>query len=168
MKSLNTKKITYLALMVSIGIVLQIAEGMFDAFIVPGGKLGIANIVTVSAMFYLGSLEGVLVALIRSILGCILYGGISAMPYSVGGAVVSAIAMCTAKKLFYPRLSIVGLSVIGAFFHNLTQIAVASLIFDSLSLFTYLPVLTILGCIGGVITGYGAKIFCQKTGLINR
>ena len=168
MKSLNAKKITVLSLMISVGIVLQIAEGMLSAFIIPGGKLGVANIVTVGTLFYLGGGGGILVALLRSTLGSLLYGGVSAIPYSVGGAVVSALSMWGCKKLFYPKLSVVGISVVGAFFHNLTQIVVASVIFGSLSLFSYLPVLTVLGTVGGVITGYGAKIFCSKTGLIKK
>ncbi len=168
MKKISAKKITVLSLMISVGIVLQIAEGMLSAFIIPGGKLGFANIATVWTLFYLGGGGSILVALLRSTLGCFLYGGVSAIPYSVGGAVISALFMWLFKKLFYPKLSEVGISVVGAFFHNLTQIIVASVIFGSLSLFSYLPVLTILGCIGGVISGYGAKIFCHKTGLIKR
>ena len=162
----TSKKIVITAFLVSLGTVLQIVEGMFNVFIVPGGKLGVANIVSLTDLFISGGENAVLVSVLRAFLGSMLYGGVSTLPYSAGGAVVSSLAMWGAKKLFYPRLSVVGISVVGAFFHNLTQIVVASVIFGSIHLFYYLPVLTIVGTIGGVLTGYVAQLFCKKTGLI--
>ncbi len=161
----ESKKIVITALMVSVGIVLQIVESMFDIFAVPGGKLGLSNVATLVDIFILGGGNGVLVAFLRSFLGCILYGGVPAMPYSVCGAVFSALCMWGLKSAFYPKLSHVGISVLGAFVHNTAQIAVAVAIFKSTSLLSYLPVLVIIGTIGGAATGYGAKIFCQKAGI---
>ena len=164
-KMTNGSKIIITALMVSVGIVLQIVESMFDVFAVPGGKLGLSNMATLIDIFILGGGNGVLVAFLRSLLGCILYGGVPAMPYSISGAVLSALCMWGLKSAFYPKLSQIGISVMGAFVHNTAQILVAVIIFKSTSLLSYLPVLVIIGTLGGVATGYGAKIFCQKAGL---
>ena len=161
-----SKKVVITGFLIAVGIVLQIAEGMFNAFVIPGGKVGIANIVSLIDLFVMGSGNALLVAVLRAFLGSIIYGGVSTIPYSVGGAVVSVIAIIFAKKMFYPKLSLIGISVVGAFFHNLTQILVATAIFKSFSLFYYLPVLTIVGTIGGILTGYVAMLFCKKAGLI--
>lgn len=167
-KMTTAKKLVITALMISLGTTLQVIESMFNVFAVPGGKIGLANIVTVIDIFLLGGMNGTVVAILRGFLGAVLYGGISAMPYSVCGAMFSALVMWGGKKAFYPKLGVVGISVIGAFFHNLAQVTVASLIFKSPYLFMYLPVLTIVGTIGGILTGLGAQLFCKKTGLIQK
>ena len=161
-----SKKLVITAFLVALGIVLQIVEGMFNVFSVPGGKLGIANIVSLVDLFLFSGGNAVTVAFIRAVLGSFLYGGINTLPYSLCGAIFATYAMWGAKVAFYPKLSIVGISVVGAFFHNLAQIVVATVVFGSANLFYYLPVLTIVGTIGGVVTGYVAQLFCKKTGLI--
>lgn len=160
----GVKKTVITALLVCIGIVLQIAESMFDIFVVPGGKIGLANIATLLGIFIFGGANGTVIAFLRALLGCILYGGVPAIPYSISGAVLSALCMWGLKEAFYPRLSCVGISVLGAFVHNAAQIAVAVVIFQSAKLFTYLPVLVIIGTLGGILTGVGAKVFLRKTG----
>ena len=164
-KMTGIKKTVITALLVCIGIVLQIAESMFDVFIVPGGKIGLANIATLIGIFIFGGANGTVIAFLRALLGCILYGGVPSMPYSISGAVLSALCMWGAKEVFYPKLSCVGISVIGAFVHNVAQIAVATVVFESAKLFTYLPVLVIIGTFGGILTGVGTKAFLRKTGL---
>ncbi len=160
-----SRRIVVIALLTCIGIVLQIVEGMFDIFLVPGGKIGLANISALICLFILDGKSSVLVAFLRSFLGCLLYGGVPAMPYSMGGAILSAVAMWGLKAAFYPKLSQIGISMLGAFVHNAMQIIVAVIIFKSVKLFSYLPVLVLIGTIGGIVTGVGAKIFCKKIGI---
>ncbi len=164
-KMTEAKKTVITALLVCVGIVLQIAEGMFDIFVVPGGKIGLANVATLLGIFIFGGARGTVIAFLRALLGCILYGGVPAMPYSISGAVLSALCMWGLKKAFYPRLSCIGISALGAFVHNGAQIVVAAVIFQSAKLFTYLPVLVIIGTLGGILTGIGTKVFLRKTGL---
>ena len=161
-----SKKVVITGFLVAVGTVLQIVEGMFNVFAIPGGKIGIASIVSLIDLFIMGGGNAFLVAVLRAISGSILYGGIGTLPYSLGGAVVSVVAMIASKRVFYPKLSLIGISIIGAFFHNLMQILVATVIFKSLDLFYYFPVLTIVGTIGGMLTGYAAMLFCKKIGLI--
>lgn len=164
-KMTKTQKILIIALSAAVGIVLQIVESMFDVFSVPGGKLGLANIATLVDLFLLGGKSATAVAILRSFLGCMLYGGVPAMPYSVSGAVLSALCMWVVKNRFYPKVGPVGISVLGAVTHNAAQIAVAAGVFWNLHLFSYLPVLVIMGTVGGVVTGFGAKAFLNKVGI---
>ena len=164
-KMTGSKKLIIMALCIAIGIVLQIVESMLDIFAVPGGKIGLANIATLIDMFILGGANAAAVSILRSFLGCLLYGGVPAMPYSVSGAVLSALCMWLLKAALYPKMSTVGISVVGAFVHNAAQIAVAAVIFQNGYLFTYLPVLALVGIAGGLATGFGAKVFLNKVGI---
>lgn len=164
-KMTRTRKIAIAALLVSIGTVLQIVENMFDFFTVPGGKIGLSNIATLLCLFIFGGKESVLVAFLRAVLGSMLYGGAAALPYSLCGAVLSALCMWGLKAAFFPRLGQIGISVLGAAVHNAAQVAVAAVIMGSLKIFSYLGVLLICGTLGGIVTGAGALAFCKKAGI---
>ena len=150
-----------MGMMLAFGIVLQIADG-FISFGVPGGKLGLANVITVINVFLFGGINAAVVSSLRAFLGCILSGAVSAVPYSVSGAAASAAAMALMKRCFYPKVSI---SVTGACVHNLAQIAVACVIFENTAIISYGTVLILIGIVSGIITGIVAKQLNEKLGL---
>ena len=161
-KKLSTAKIGVMAIFVSVGIVLQYFESRILISPVPGGKLGLCNIVSLLNIFMLGGKNALLVSAIRALLGTLIAGGVSALPYSLSGAVISTVGMICVKKFFYPHVSMVGMSVIGASLHNLSQICVASLTFSSGYIFSYLPLLLVVAVISGTLTGYSAQIFGNR------
>ncbi len=150
----QTKKLVLTAIFVAAGIVLQVAEQMLPLMqTIPGGKLGLANVVSAVGILLFGGGYGISIAVIRSLLGCLLFGGISALPYSLCGAVLSSCVMsiliCNQQKL----LSMIGIGIIGASVHNIAQILVASLILSNGYLWTYLPVLLLLSLFSGSVVG---------------
>lgn len=157
----ETRKLGIMAMFVAIGLVLQYIESRFAAANVPGGKLGLANMVSIINIFMLGGGNALIIASIRAVLGCVLTGGISALPYSFFGAFFSTAAMWGAKKWFYPKISIIGISVIGASVHNISQLFTASVIFSSWYVFSYLPGLLIFAVVCGIVTGYAAEMFSK-------
>ncbi|MBR5614463.1 MAG: Gx transporter family protein [Clostridia bacterium] len=158
----KTRKIGIMAIFVAIGMVLQYAESRLIVTSVPGGKLGLANVVTIINIFMFGNKSAILISVIRATLGCLISGGITALPYSLSGAFFSTLFMCLAKKLIYPRISTIGISVIGAAIHNISQIFVAALVFSSWYIFSYLPALLVVAVISGVLTGYTADVFSKR------
>jgi heptaprenyl diphosphate synthase len=59
-----------------------------------------------------------------------------------------------AFMIFYPKfLSIVGISIIGGVIHNLGQLLVAALIAKSWYIMLYLPILTVMGILAGILVG---------------
>lgn len=157
-----SRKIIIMAMFVSIGIVLQYAESRILITPVPGGKLGLSNIVTITNIFMFGGKNAVLISVIRAFLGTLLSTGVSALPYSVLGALFSTLSMCLVKRYMFPKVSVIGMSVIGAAVHNVTQIIVSSTVFASVYIFSYLPMLLIVAVLSGVTTGYFAQILVKR------
>lgn len=168
MKNLTykTKDYVVMAFMVSLGIVLQIADNMLNFIVIPGGKLGLSNIVTQKNIFVFGGVNALFISMLRAILGSLLYGGVSTLPYSFFGALFSVLSMWIVKKIFYPKVSEIGISVIGAFFHNLAQVLVAVVTFESFSLISYLAPLTIISVFAGIFTGLQVKLLNDKFKII--
>ena len=158
----KTKKISIMAIFVAIGLVFQYIESRFTPVNIPGGKLGLANMVSIINIFMFGGINATFIAVLRATLGCLLFGGISAVPYSVSGAFFAVLSMWVAKKWLYPKISMVGISIIGAALHNISQIFVAVLMFSSWYVLSYLPGLLVIAVICGAATGYAAEIFANR------
>lgn len=156
--SAGIRKLTTIAMLVSLGIVLQIVESIVPIPVnLPGGKLGLANIATVIVLFIFDWRSALLVAVLRSFLGSMLYGGVSAMIYSVSGSVISMAVMSLFMRFGKQHLSLVGISVMGSVFHNTAQVTVAALILNNLWIYSYLPALAIVACVTGMFTGLAAN-----------
>ncbi len=159
---ISSRSIGIMALFVAIGIVLQYIENRILITPLPGGKLGLANIISIINIFMFGGGNALLISLIRSFLGTLLSGGIMTVFYSITGVFFSTIAMWCVKKVFYPRVSIIGISIIGAATHNITQLLVAAVFYSSFYVMSYLPTLLILALISGFITGSATSVFAKR------
>ncbi|GBG97158.1 Gx transporter family protein [Lactococcus termiticola] len=159
----------YLSVLTAIAVLLGIFENMIPAFFAfaPGAKIGLPNLIIIIAMFTLNWRQVWTIQILR--LGfTALFTGFSVFLYSFAGAVLSLLAMYVVKQ-FGPRLiSMIGISVVGGFFHNLGQLLVASLIAQSPQVLYYLPVLTIFGLLAGLAIGVGANQMILRVENINR
>ena len=158
----EVKELSIFAMFIALGLVLQYVEGFFTAIPVPGGKIGLANIVSIVNLFMFGGVNALLITAIRAFLGALLIGGITAVPYSVSGAIVSVVLMWIVKKYFYPKVSMIGISIAGATGHNIAQLCIASIVFSSGYIFSYLAPMLVVGLLGGIVTGYAAKHFAGR------
>ena len=130
---IKAKKLTVVALSVSLAMIFSFVESQIPPLaMVPGVKIGLANIVTVFLIYSLGVPEALLVSLIRVLLSSLLFGNMTSFIYSITGAVVSLIAMIIAKNL--TPFGKVGVSVIGALMHNAGQVAAACLVMGTAGL----------------------------------
>ena len=152
-------RITFIAILVAQALVLYIIEGMLPLpFISPGAKLGLTNLITVIALYTLGSKRDVfLVIILRLILSTVVSGNLSSFMYSGAGAILSFLAMIWVKELGKDKLSIIGVSATGAVFHNIGQLIVASAIVKNIAVMLYLPLLSIAGIGTGVFIGITAN-----------
>ena len=147
------KKIIRISALVAFSIVLNILESLIPIFDIPGIKLGLANIVILTALYIYGFKEALFISLIRIIFVSILRTGLFSLYFSFFGALFSLLSMYILKKT---KLSIIGVSVIGSIFHELGQILVAYVILNANILY-YLPYLILISIITGIIIGYISK-----------
>ena len=121
------------------------------SFGIPGIKLGLANIVTVTALYYAGTKEAFVLAILRNILTGFLFGNLFAIFYSIAGSCFSILIMHLLKKR--GSFSVIGVSIAGGVFHNIGQLLVAMLVVESLSISYYMPVLLTAGIFTGAVIG---------------
>ena len=157
----STKKITTLALTVSIAFVLSFIESRIPAFVaIPGVKVGLANIAVIFALYTLGWKEAILVSVIRVILVSSLFGSPVSFIYSISGAILSLTVMIILKGLTH--LSEITVSVCGAVMHNVGQISAASFMLETNVIVYYLPFLILSGTVAGVAIGVASGLLIKK------
>ncbi|MFW6264861.1 MAG: Gx transporter family protein [Bacillota bacterium] len=152
----NTRRIVLIALLVSLGLIMHFIEIMIPmSAIVPGAKLGLANIVSLVGLVLLGFQGGLLILLLRVILASLLIGTFMTISFylSLSGGLLAYIIMASAYYTFKARFSLIGYSVIGATFHNIGQIIVAYFIIENPGIFYYLPYLILLAIPTGIGIG---------------
>ena len=118
---------------------------------IPGVKLGIANVVTVVALYKFGWKEAASVSVIRIIIAGLLFNGIFGMLYSLSGALLSLIGMAALKKT--GLFSVIGVSMAAGVLHNLGQLLTAAALIEDLRMFFYFPVLLFSGIAAGILVG---------------
>ena len=118
---------------------------------IPGAKLGLANIITVYAVYQYRAREVFLIVIVRILLGSFFSGNMIALLYSLAGGLLCLTGMIFFKKVI-PQKYIWLCSVFGAVFHNLGQTSVACLI-AGWGMVVYFPFLVFAGCLSGIFTG---------------
>ncbi|HSQ90419.1 Gx transporter family protein [Romboutsia sp.] len=155
----KTSKMIYISLLVSMALILSLIERMIPVpFIIPGAKLGLANLVIIIAVYTLDNYkESFTVLLLRLFLSAMLGGSISTLLYSATGGILSFIVTILVKELGGKHVSIIGVSASAAIFHNIGQLLAASLILNNFGMFLYLPLLSIAGIGTGIFVGLSAN-----------
>lgn len=158
----NTKKLATLSIAVSLAMVLSYVDKIITSLapLPPGIKLGLANIAVVFAIYKLGVKEGAIISVVRVILASFLFGTVVSFWYAIAGATVSLILMIILKKL--TPLSCVTVSTVGGISHNVAQICVASILFDTNLLVYYLPFLLVAGVVAGIVIGTASAILVKR------
>ncbi len=155
----KNKTIIYIALLVAQGVILGLLENMipFPFAIAPGAKLGLANLITIVAIFTLPIRDSFILVVLRLFLTTLLGGTVSTLMYSAAGAFLSYLGMILLKQLGPKRISTIGISAFGGFLHNVGQLFVASWIAQSWTVMLYLPVLSWIGILAGIAIGIAAN-----------
>ncbi len=157
----NIKKLTVLALAVSLAMLLSFIESLIPPLMaVPGVKIGLSNIVTVFLLYTFGAKEAGAVTLVRVLLSALLFGSFVSLIYSMSGAALSFAVMFLIKKT--GKFSAVGVSVGGGVCHNIGQIIAAALVMRTAAIVSYLPVLLISGVVAGVFVGIAAGLVTKR------
>ena len=155
---METGKLTKLSLLTAVALILYIVELRIPNLIpVSGVKAGLANIVTVYAIYRFKPVEAAMVLFSRIVLGSLFAGNVSALIYSISGAVQCFLVMLLIKKLV-PEEKMWVASAFGGIFHNIGQLAAAVFVMRTTTVLFYLPQMILFGCLAGVFTGVCAQI----------
>lgn len=163
------QKYVFIALLVAQGVIIGLLERMipFPFAFAPGAKLGLANLITIVALFTMPFRDSFLLLWMRLILTTLLGGTLSTFLYSAGGAVLSYLGMLLIKQLGPKRVSIIGISSAGGVLHNVGQLLVASLIAQSWTVMLYLPILSFIGILAGIAIGISANYLFEHVRTLN-
>lgn len=152
METVMNKKIALYGMLVALAFVLNYIENILSfASLTYGIKLGLANVVVLSALYMLGYKEAFGISIVRIILAGITFGNIFSMWYSLAGGMLSYIFMAFGKKSNV--FSIKGVSILGGVTHNVGQIIVAIIVLGTNTIAWSLPLLFITGTVAGLING---------------
>lgn len=149
------------AMLVAAAMVLSYVESLLPFFVpIPGVKLGLANTVTLFALYVLGWRDAAFVSVLRVSLSALLFGNAVAFIYSASGALLSFICMLLVYRI--GRFSPVGVSVTGGVAHNVGQVISAALVMETAGVLGYIAPLLISGTVAGVVIGIVAGILVVK------
>ncbi len=152
----KTKKLALMAVLTAIALTIFMLEAQLPAPVpIPGVKLGLANIVTLTAMLILGRREAGAILAARIVMGAVFAGNPSAMLYSAAGGVLAYAAMCLLVGVV-PEKRLWAVSAVSAVAHNMGQLLACVLVVKTPGVFIYAPALIVSGVITGVFTGFGA------------
>jgi heptaprenyl diphosphate synthase len=150
----KTKHLTLCAILIALALALSYTERFIPLQMLiplPGVKLGLANIVTLIALYLMGAKSAFAVLIPRCIFGAVFGGGITGLLFSLAGGILAMLTMILAKKI--SLFSIYGISILGAAAHNVGQILAAMVLMNSRYIGAYLSYLLLVALFTGVATG---------------
>lgn len=155
----TTKRMTVCGLLISSAFVLSYVEQLIPVNIsIYGFKIGLANIIIIFAIYKFHFIDSFIVLIAKIFISGFLFGGPVYLMYSFFGGILSYLSMLAVKRL----LNIITVSVIGAVCFNIGQIICACIVFSSLAIASYLPVLLIVSVITGILTGILSDIAIKR------
>ena len=159
---MKLKKLTQLALLTAVALIIFVVEAQIPMPVpIAGVKLGLANIITVFAVFAIGSREAAAVLFCRIFLGAVFAGNFSTIFYSAAGGALAILVTIGLKRILKKdQLWVAG--CLGAIAHSVGQMAAAILISGTPSLAVYLPVMVGCSIVTGLFTGLCAQLLINR------
>lgn len=164
MKQKSNSLMIYIAALAAQAVIIGIIENFIPSpfFFAPGAKLGMANLITIIAIFTLPIKYSFQVLIIRLLLTALMGGTLSTFIYSAAGGILSYIVMLLIKEMGPKLVSIIGISVMGGVMHNIGQLLVAAWMAQSWGVLNYLPILSFSGILAGFAVGMIGNYLLQS------
>lgn len=164
----DIRNVTNIALLTAMALAISLLEHMIPLPVpIPGAKLGFSNMIILITLYMYGFKSALIVGVLKSFLLMLITGSVSAFFYSIAGAILSAIAMAISLKYLSKIASFIGISEIGAFFHNLGQIIVAMVFMGNVKMIIYFPALVIMGVFTSFFVGLSVNYVTSHMKKIN-
>ena len=158
----KVRKLTELAVLTAVSLIIFVIELQIpNPFPIPGIKLGLANIITVYAVYHYKAHEVAAMVAVRLLLGAVFSGNFMALIYSAAGAYLCLIGMLVLRR-WIDEKHLWMASVFGALLHNTGQMAAALIMLRTPQLLLYYPFLLLSGCLSGAFTGLCAQLITSR------
>ena len=149
----KTRHIALSGLLFALAMALSFIEGtLVIPGLLPGMKLGLANIVVMYALFFMGPRQALVLDILKALF-VFLVSGFTAGFLSLCGGLLSLAVMWVLYYLLPVRPTWFILSVCGALAHNVGQLLGAGVIISSSLSLYYAPVMLVLGLVMGAAVG---------------
>lgn len=165
----NVASLTRVAVLVAAGLVLFLFESAIPRPL-PWLKPGLSNLVVLVALYAFGFRMALVVMLLRVVVGALILGTLfnPVFLFSLAGGIVATSLMAFLYHHFGRIFSIIGVSVSGAFAHNLVQILIAAfLLVGRAQLLYLLPIMLLSSLFSGMIVGLVAHFVLLRMNTLN-
>lgn len=159
---MKAKRIAELSVLTAVSLIIFIVELQIpNPFPIPGIKLGLANIITVFAVYHYKAYEVAMIVTVRLLLGSVFSGNFTALIYSASGAFLCLLGMLLLKRIIDEKHIWIA-SVFGAVLHNTGQMIAAVIVTQTVEIVAYYPFLLVSGCLAGLFTGLCAQLIMPR------
>ena len=157
----GTKRIALDAMLAAIALLLFIVEAQIPPLTaIPGVKIGLANAVTLAAVYLCGRRDAAAILFVRVCLGAVFAGNLTTFLYSMSGAALCLAVTCLLCRPLQNTVWVV--SVFGAIAHNVGQLLAAGVLLRSAAVIWYLPYLLIAAVISGAFVGFCVQFLLKR------
>lgn len=141
----------------ALAMVLSFAESSIAPLLglAPGMKLGLANVVVMYALLFLGGRAALALVLLKALFGLLTRGAVAGLLSLCGGLLSLLVMLALLRGPLRPTGLI--LSACGAIAHNLGQLLAAGAVLSSAMALGYAPVLLVSGLAMGALTSLVLK-----------
>lgn len=150
----KTNALTLTSVLLAVALTLSYMERFFPLQLIiplPGVKIGLANIVSLVALYLLGAKHAFSILVVRCILTSFFAGSVTSLMFSLFGGVLAMCVMIVIMRI--PVFSVYGVSILGAAAHNIGQIAASMILMNSIYIGGYLVYLLMISLFTGFLTG---------------
>ncbi len=154
----EVRRRVFLALFVALAVALHTVEVLLPNPL-PWFRIGLANILALTALFSYGIQALWIVSIARILIGSLLLGSLFSPGFllSLGGGLVANTLMSFGYKLWQNKIGPVGVSVLGALGHVTGQLFIAWLVVvRHPSIWMLLPFFLLFALISGIVNGLAA------------
>lgn len=150
----TAKRLSMLAVLLAAASIVFLIESLIPPLfpLAPYVKIGLANVFVLFVIIVFGPADAFLFVLAKNLLTA-LFAGWYAFPFNIAGSVCAYLAMAGMYCLFFPKISLVSVSVLGAIVSNIARTAVAAAVLEAPSLFVQVPFVAIFSMAAGIIVG---------------
>lgn len=150
----RTNALTLTSVLLALALTLSYMERFFPLQLLiplPGVKIGLANIVSLVALYLLGVKYAFSILAARCVLTSVFAGSVTSFMFSLFGGMLAMAVMTVCLR--FPFFSVYGVSILGAAAHNIGQIAAAMILMNSIYIGAYLSYLLMIALFTGCLTG---------------